>query len=411
LNTLGTFLLTRFEHLPDIADLNKSISISEDAVDLTPDNHVDKPGMLTILGYCLGLRFELLGDQPDVRKAIMICTLAARSMSGPAYVRFKAASAWALIPKTTKHPSLLDTYHVALGLLPELAWLGLSITDRHYHLLEAGTVVRDAAAAVILSGQPRKAVEWLEQGRSIIWGQILNLRSPVDMLSNSYPELANQLLYLSARLERSGTRVSDSGAIKYYAQESPQSVADQAHQNAYRREELLKEIRGLEGFSRFLLPNTISELSQAAQQGAVVILNLGDGRCDALILTSHLGDKVMHMSLLDLTPEDAGMLAQTLSHLVGRGKRLEGRQEGQLDPEDEFEKSLAKLWLGVVKPVLDGLAITVGGFISGNMPNFTFAISLPITDSSQMGLSPYLVVSERSTCLSPHSCRRPLRKG
>jgi hypothetical protein len=32
------------------------------------------------------------------------------------------------------------------------------------------------------------------------------------------------------------------------------------------------------------------------------------------------------------------------------------------DPDAEFEKILSKLWMGIAKPVLDGLAITVSCF-------------------------------------------------
>ena len=76
----------------------------------------------------------------------------------------------------------------------ELAWLGLSITDRHYLLSQAGQIVRDAASASIVAHDYQKAVEWLDQGRSVIWGQFLNLRTPVDELRKSHPGLADQLV-------------------------------------------------------------------------------------------------------------------------------------------------------------------------------------------------------------------------
>jgi hypothetical protein len=242
--------------------------------------------------------------------------------------------------------------------------------------LRAGKIVRDAAAAAISSGQPAKAVQWLEQGRSIIWGQLLNLRSPVDMLKSSYPELANKLLFLSAQLERSGTRANYSRITASSAEDSLQSVADQAHQNAYDRQQLLKQIRGLKGFSLFLLPKTIRELSEAGKQGPVVLLNVSNDRCDALILMPGLDDEVMHISLTDFTPKDAMKLGQSFGHLVGRGTRLGGRLEGDIEPEAAFKQSLSKLWSKVVRPVLDGLAITVSSPISTNVHNFNLFVVL-----------------------------------
>jgi hypothetical protein len=228
--------------------------------------------------------------------------------------------------------------------------------------LTAGEAVRDAAAVAIASGNPQKAVEWLEQGRSIIWSQLLNLRTPVDTLNNSHPVLAKDLLFLSMQLEGSGHRKTDGLSNKSGTQQSIE--LDKAHQYALARDALLKEIRGLESFDRFLLPQTIPELTPAAQKGPVVILNPGDKQCDALILTTG-NNGVMHIPLTDFTPEDAGSITQSFNHLVGtRSQRLKGKREGELHPQDQFAQILSKIWSGIVKPVLEGLAITVSLFFS-----------------------------------------------
>ncbi|KAF7340399.1 hypothetical protein MVEN_01959400 [Mycena venus] len=195
-------------------------------------------------------------------------------------------------------------------------------------------MVRDAAAAAIACGHFQQAVEWLEQGRSVIWNQLLSLRTPLDILSNSHPKLAKQLHSLSFQLDGSGTCTNDLEPIKSGVQQSLQSIADQAHQNSLDREKLLKQIRELEGFERFLLPKTISELSHAAQQGPVVILNSTSNQCDALILMLGLDNEVIHIPLTTFKPEEVESLAQSLPTPCGE-----------------------RLWVGTVKPVLEGLAI------------------------------------------------------
>ncbi|KAJ7835221.1 CHAT domain-containing protein, partial [Mycena leptocephala] len=356
LNNLGGSLFCRFEQLGNLEDLNKSVLMGEDAVRLTPDGHPDKPSMLNNLGNSLFCQYEKLGDPAALQNTISAYALAACSTTGPAHIRFHAASTWAKYAKIGGNSSPLDAYHVALDLLPELAWLGLSISDRHHHLLKAGKVVRDGAAVAIASDQPERAVEWLEQGRSVIWGQFLNLRSPVDVLKHSHPKLALQLVSLSAQLEGSATRTTME-SIRSGPQLSLESVADLAHHNAHERGELLKEIRQLEGFERFLLPKTISELSAAAQEGPVIILNIANDKCDALALIPGLDDEVMHIPLNDFKPESAGNMAHSLGDLVGRS--LVMTREGQMNPEDEFAHNLSQLWKKVVKPVLGALAITV----------------------------------------------------
>ncbi|KAJ7090712.1 CHAT domain-containing protein [Mycena epipterygia] len=353
LNNLGNSLHSRFQHLGNLADLNKSVLLKEDAVFLTPEGHPDKPRWLNNLGNSLHTRFKQLGAHADLKKAILHYSSAACARTGPAHLRFQAATSWA----HNSSPPSLDAYHVALDLLPEIAWLGLSICDRHNRLSKAGQVVRDAAAAAIASGDSQKAVEWLEQGRSVIWGQLLDLRTPVDALKQKHSELANRLVFLSAQLEGSGIRASDSDRIESSTQQSLQLIAENAHQNAYEREELLKQIRTLPGFSRFLLPKTFSELSQAAQQGPVTILNVSNKQCDALVLRPGFKNEVLHIPLPNFKAEDAENQAKSLGDIVGRSERLVMTQEGQPKP-DLWKHNLAQLWLGIVKPVLDGLGIT-----------------------------------------------------
>ncbi|KAJ7463468.1 TPR-like protein [Mycena galericulata] len=366
LNTLGGSLLYRFCQLGDLSDINKSVLMLEDAVQLTPDGHPDKPSRLYCLGNSLWGRFEQLGTHEDLLQGISQYSLASQSTTGPAHIRFQASLMWGHLAQIDQHSSLLQAYMVALDLLPQLAWLGLSIGDRHHYILEAGKVVRDAAAAAIVAGQYKQAVEWLEQGRSIIWGQLLQLRTPIDNLQQHHPDLADRLRFLSAQLEQSGTRDSSTGLTGAKTQASLSSMAQQCHEYAHERDKLLKKIRELEGFDRFLLPMTLSQLLPAAQTGPVVVLNICETRCDALVLKPGLGEEnIIHVPLVDFTLHDAQSLHKSLSCLTGAGRnlsfdsdRLNGYHEGHVPPEEVFADILSTLWLKVVKPVLDALAIT-----------------------------------------------------
>ncbi|KAJ6614152.1 CHAT domain-containing protein [Mycena sp. CBHHK59/15] len=367
LSNLGNLLFRRFERLGDLRDLNMSILTFEHAVQFTPDSHPNKPLMLSNLGNSLSSRFRQLGDSRDLLQAISQYSSASCSTTGPASIQLQASSNWALCAQTYQHPSLLQAYTVALDLLPQLAWLGLSISDRHYHILKAGQVVRDAAAAAIANYQYEKAVEWLEQGRSVIWGQLLQLRRPVEDLKQQHPDLAEHLIFLSTQLEGAGIRRSSPEVDSTGIQQSLGSIAQQYHNPAHEREELLKKIRGLEGFERFLLPRTISELSLAAQGGPVVTLNISEIRCDALILLPGLGDEVIHIPLTGFTLSEAQALRESLRSLLtyaghnilSDADRLFGGREGHpMVPEEEFAHILSVLWLQVVKPVLDAVAIT-----------------------------------------------------
>ncbi|KAJ7850336.1 CHAT domain-containing protein [Mycena leptocephala] len=357
LNNLGNSLLRRFKRSGDLMDINQAVTKLQAAVELTEDGHPDMPSLLSNLGLSLQHRFDQLHDPQDLHQTLVQFTRAACSPTGTALIRFRAATLWASIAKITQHPSLLNAYTTAINLLPQLAWLGLSIKDRHHHIGQAGQMVRKAAAAAIAANQLSTAVEWLEQGRSVIWGQILNLRTPVDDLRKAHPGLANELGSCLTHLEAAGSK-SD-GDDTELSQSLNVQVANDSHSLADKRDKLLKQIRMLAGSERFLLPKPISELSLAATGGPVVLLNITEDRVDALILMAGLQDEVIHVPLPDFTLQDAQMMTETLGSLVcgaARSERLEARREGTLPLNVQFSQILSALWVRVIKPVLDGMA-------------------------------------------------------
>ncbi|KAJ7835801.1 hypothetical protein B0H13DRAFT_2240057 [Mycena leptocephala] len=354
LNNFGNSLVCRYEWLGDHDDINEAALKYQQAVilmpdKLTPDGHPDKPGYLNNLSSSLWARFQQLRNPDDQNQILSHYMSAACSSTGPASMRFYAASMWA------KHAQ-------TLGLLPDVAWLGLSIHDRHYHIRAAGRVVRDAVAAAITAAQYHKAVEWLEQGRSVIWGQLLNLRTPVEALRETYPDLADKFVSLSMQLEGAGTRAASPQILSMDLQsQTSQSTAQQYHERANERDRLLNEIRGLSGFERFLLPKTMSELSLTAGRGPIVLLNISEFRCDALVLMSGLADEVLHIPLPNFTFEHGQNLAKSIPALVHtrqRGERRGMQREGHVPREVQLAIMLSELWSQVVKPVLDGLSIT-----------------------------------------------------
>ncbi|KAJ7681891.1 TPR-like protein [Mycena polygramma] len=362
LSSLGTSLISRFEKSGNITDLHDAVNKTGRAVQLTPDGHPDLPMHLMNHGASLERRFRRLLDSRDYEEMLDVFTRAACFPTGATYRRFEAARAWARAAEMFQHPSCLEAYGRAIELLPELAWLGLSISDRHHHIRQAGQVVRDAASAAITSNQLSTAVEWLDQGRSVIWGQILNLRTPVDDLRKFHPDLADDFVSCSSQLETAGIKshiLVGPDDTKVRPHRPLQSVAQDSHALADKRDRLLKQIRKLPKFERFLLPKQISNLSLAAAMGPIVMLNITKHRCDALILITDLEDDVIHVPLPDFTLQDAQQMGKSLTSLVSgaaRSERLKGHRQGDMPPNEQFSRMLSVLWMKIVKPVLDGLA-------------------------------------------------------
>ncbi|KAK6974110.1 CHAT domain-containing protein [Favolaschia claudopus] len=385
LATLGGAFCHRFVLLWDFDDLDQCITYIEAAVHLLPDDHLEKPS-----------RLFNLGEDEDCQKLLYSFSSAACSSSGAAWFRFSAAEKWATFARACQPSAILKAYTTAIAILPELAWLALSIADRHHRLLTVGKLVRDGAAAAIAAGDYQKSVEWLEQGRSIIWGQFLELRTPVDKLKQSHPELAEQFISYSKTLEVAGTKTTS--IDEYITPKSTNVRTKNFHEIVHKRENVLAQIRQQPGFEQFLLPKSISHLSHAADSGPVVILNISGYQCDGLILLPDLQEEVIHVPLPSFTSSCAEELVELLASTLGtdrhietlagevmyhlprkhtfshadefdellesiRGttvcaERLQGSREGKLTPDQSFSRILSELWIKIVQPILKAIAIT-----------------------------------------------------
>jgi hypothetical protein len=229
-------------------------------------------------------------------------------------------------------------------------------------------VVREAAAAALDSGLPETAVEWLEQGRSIVWGDLFQLRSSCEQLSSAHPDHAHRLRELSTALEHAGATHEKSMSAfleqtpsAYRVTESLQQEADRHRTLAIERDKLLQEIRGFPGFEQFLLHKEFSQLRASAHSGPVVILNAAESRCDALIVLADV-DRAIHVPLLNFTFQRSAGLQQMLEKLLGNARIIRSDdREGEPATRGcmRWEPLLSTLWNGVVKPVLDALAFSV----------------------------------------------------
>ena len=368
LHNLGRSLLLRFDRLGDKADIDKVISVLEEAVRGTPDEHPAKASRLKTLGSAFLFRFTDLNDSSALPSARSHFSLAARSAAGASSDRFEA-SKWWIATNQLLESDALDAYGLTISLLPQLAWIGLPLQDRHRALQQAADIARDAAATAIALHRTQTAIEWLEQGRSIVWGQLLQLRTPLDELREKCPALAERLLHVSKELELVSARdpLLHLGGTGGLDMASPERQARRHRTLAKERDDLLVEVRDSPDFERFLLPKTFTQLTAAAHSGPIVILNASKRRCDALIVTAGADDP-LHVPLPDITYSEAVELQTTLENLLENGGRLVSVPEPDraarlasrtLNANDAFKRILAELWRKAVRPVLEMLGYLV----------------------------------------------------
>ncbi|KAF8135605.1 TPR-like protein [Boletus edulis] len=374
LNNLGISLITRFDRLGELSNLEDAISTLREVVDLTPHGHPHKPGILNNLGNSFKARFQHLGEPSDLENAISLYSHSASVPIGPISVRFRASRNWISCARHMRHPSLLRAYSIAINLFPQLAWIGLSLTHRYAALKRGADVVREAAAAALDSGFPELAVEWLEQGRSIVWGELLQLRNSYEELSSAHPDHARKLRELSAALDNAGaTREQSLSTFSeltvdamHCTTQTLQQDADRHRKLAIERDRLIQEIRRLPGCERFFLPKDFSQLRASAHSGPVVILNAAETRCDALILLADV-DHVMHVPLPNFNLQRSVGLQNMLGTLLGHARATPFDDRKGMPATrgaGSWETLLSTLFNGVIKPVLDALAFSTVGDLS-----------------------------------------------
>lgn len=92
----------------------------------------------------------------------------------------------------------------ALQLLPDVAWRGLGWPSREERLTGAADLVADAVTAALQRQHPVAAARFSEQGRSLLWAQMLQLRGDLDAVSTVDPALAERLDEVRRQLDIPG---------------------------------------------------------------------------------------------------------------------------------------------------------------------------------------------------------------
>lgn len=369
LTALGTALLHHHRQTGDVADLDEAVDALDRAARLAPERGVRQWDTLSTLVQVRRARFLARGDREDAdlavagardvarwsapdrnaqSHALLAECLAARAgvtgsradlddavrsfrraatTSGPWRMRFFAATrAATALAEHDRLPEAVEDFATAVGMLPLVAWRGLGRADREDVLGKLNNFGPRAARAAITAGQPERAVELLEQSRSVLWGQLLDTRTDLAALRRADPSLADRLDQLHDLLEH----------------------ADPEERRAAAREwdDALARVRALDGFGRFLLPTPFADLAAATGGGPVVVVNASLYGCDALVVTT---SGVRVVPLPHLTLRDA------VDHAVRFMNAMSDAREGGGAARQAVFACLEWMWDAFARDVLDAL--------------------------------------------------------
>ncbi|KAH9931562.1 CHAT domain-containing protein [Fomitopsis serialis] len=420
LSHLAKSYISRFEAFQDPIDLDEAVRRYEEVMDLavTDAEGPDKQGDAMRLARALERRFKYKNTSDDIDAAIVNYRLAATTPNGVPWTSFLAAKYWARAARTRGEDGLavaLHAYGMAVELLPRVGWIGQTIAKRHSQLVAMGSsLATEAVAVAVALGEHRLAIEWLEQARTIVWGQHFKLRSSFDDLRVAAPELATELDRVSRALDTAGSRdfapttdvlgfiretaVAAGGRITADEWKKLQShltdlsdflssvgarmevvtarerLAREQRRLAEEWERLVARIRTVPGFEDFLRPRSYSQIMKTVVHSPVVVVNADRLRCDALVLMEGRDEnQVIHISLESFTFDHAQRLQSGLSRLLSaQNLRERSTRAARMVPTDPsvtgIDTILAELWKGVVKPILESLPVALPPAAGDDLP-------------------------------------------
>ncbi|KAF6756146.1 CHAT domain-containing protein [Ephemerocybe angulata] len=378
LSNLASSLQSSFARDGNVSDLDEAIETSERALRLVPEGHPDKSTVLNHLGAALEARFNHSKDEHDLERAISAFKHSANYTFADPHSRMHGARAWArLLNQQPDDPSpdILDAFNTVITLINLTATLEQTLQNRYSQLQNMSGLPLQAAAVACSLDRAEKALEWLEQGRCLVWGQLTNLRTPLDDLRHHDGDLAQEVMDISKQLENAGSsfasRVDMSVSEKMTLEDATRDHVELARE----WDELLKKVRAIPGFQTFLRPSPWQTLLQCLPtSGPIIVINVDRVRCDAIALVSGKNEPI-HIPLSKFRQGLCNKYRRTLraqlqSHsLRDRGGEVVSREiETQRglrpapvllkDGKSELEVVLEGLWRKVVRPILRKLKMS-----------------------------------------------------
>ncbi|WP_169811735.1 CHAT domain-containing protein [Nocardia sienata] len=202
------------------------------------------------------------------------------------------------------HEMALTWYERALMLAEQSASLGLSLHDRKV-VLGTGVLSPPSVADIALSmGQVGRAVELLELSRTVIWSQTRRLRRTEPPLG-----VSARLMELRGELDNPG-----------YPGLGRHDLLS-GHRAARARAELAAEWESLTAGHGPDRGMSFSELREAAHGGPVVIVNISDTGCAAVVVLADRDPVPVGLPLAnhaELATRAGGLLAPTIRGMNAR---------------------------------------------------------------------------------------------
>jgi tetratricopeptide (TPR) repeat protein len=376
-NLAGCYL-QRYQHTGAAADLDRAVALGEETREVMPADHHERAQTLSSLGKAYEARFlrdkvaadlERAADlferaaatpadsaqQAEVAANVVqvgilrltelgqsvprdvltnLVTGATADTASPLVDRLRLSAGLGMLAHLAgEHDLAVAQFDAAVAMAPLTAPRESDWVDQEHRLGMTAGLIREAVAAHCANGDPAGAVMAAELGRGVLLAAKLDSRTDLTDLAQAHPNLATRFRSTRDRLN------------------APEAGVDLRRKHWAEHDDLVAEIRRLPNFDRFLVPPGLPDLKHATAGGAVVVVNSGAMRSDALVVTE--SSDPVDIELPDLRLPDVLEKAQALLDASHDNRRLAGPQHRMR----VLPSILTWLWDAIVEPVIDALPI------------------------------------------------------
>ncbi|KAG2094535.1 CHAT domain-containing protein [Suillus cothurnatus] len=345
LYNLSSALSSCFRRTQKNEDIEEAIRLCQESLEAVPSLHPDRSYSYVWLREAYLARYGVHRESADLSLAVENFRLASRHPTQGLPDRILTAWNWIIVAEQHSHPSALEAYTTFFELLDRhLATRSSAIARR-----EAATAFRgtqslpvDAASCAIRRDDLQRAVELLEQGRGQQWSLASRLRTPLEDLESTNPNLADNFSELSKRLsEAQGPAISTDRATADRAETQYRKLMEQWAA-------VVAEIRSLKSFSRFLLPPSFEDLQAAARHGPVIIFIASQYSCSAIILPT--SGEPHHVPLPSITLTDLTTLKDRFARAILQSCRMKPGESRK-----DLIILLRIVWEAIILPIVGAL--------------------------------------------------------
>jgi hypothetical protein len=339
LSDVGEMYALKFQRTGDTAEIDRSIEYLRRALILIPDYEPGMPRRLFELcaAYCNRSRTT---GAPITSEAVNWLAEQTKRLAEAApmlRVRALTQTVWTA-QEAQAHHIAAELASDAVATLPAVARSELTRSNQEGRLGEFTDLIADAIAAHLQIGNPQRAVELAEIGRGILLTTQLGVDTELIELRGIRADLAAEFERYHSGAEHRETEPDEVTAARGWLRSTWWN-------------QLITEIRQVDGFDQFQATPDWTQLTQAAQGGPVILVNAGNHRADAVVI--HPGTAEPQVVELDRLDHDT-----VQRHALTLVQASSGSPAALLKLQRVLPDILAWLWEAAVSPVLTALGHT-----------------------------------------------------